>query len=218
MRKTFGRWLAAVQAYAAADDPRSDIAAKVAVVIVSNQPFYPLYLHAIAGAVAWPAWLTLFTTPFFAGVPWLARRRPFAGRALMVIVGTVNTVFCVKLFGQQSGVEVFLLPCALLAALLFRPDERIRSLPLLGLPFVSYLLLDPRLGQPVMRVGASDYASLLAINATSVGALTALIGLLAASRLGRVDPSAPGASATADNAANQVRAAPVDELSGGHLP
>ncbi|NPV22140.1 hypothetical protein [Bradyrhizobium aeschynomenes] len=183
MQRTFGRWMAAVQAYASAGDPQSDIAAKVALVIVSNQPLYPLYLHAIAGAAAWPAWLTLLTTPFFAAVPVLARRNPFAGRTLMVLTGTANTVFSVKLFGMQSGVELFLLPCTMLAALLFRPDERIRSLPLLALPFVSYLLIDSRLGAPVMRVADSQYASLVAINATSVGALTALIGILAAARM-----------------------------------
>jgi hypothetical protein len=183
MLKMLGRWVAAVQAYASADDPQSDIAAKVALVIVSNQPFYPLYLHAIAGTAAWPAWLTLLTTPLFASVPALARRKPFAGRALMVLTGTANTVFSVKLFGAQSGVELFLLPCALLAALLFRPDERIRSLPLLALPLVSYLLIDSRLGEPVMKVAASNHSSLVAINATSVGALTTLIGLLAATRM-----------------------------------
>ncbi|MGJ5175252.1 hypothetical protein ACQR16_10235 [Bradyrhizobium oligotrophicum] len=183
MRNIFGRWLAAIQAYASAGDPQSDIAAKVALVIVSNQPFYPLYLHALVGAAAWPAWLTLLTTPLFASVPVLARRNPFAGRALMVLTGTANTVFSVKLFGAQSGVELFLLPCALLGALLFRPAERLASLPLLGLPFVSYLLIDSRLGAPLMKVDASNYASLVAINATSVGALTALIGILAAARM-----------------------------------
>ena len=183
MGKLFGRWLAAVQAYASADDPQSDIAAKVALVIVSNQPFYPLYLHAIAGAAARPAWVTLLTTPFFAAVPVLARRNPFAGRALMVLAGTANTVFCVKLFGAQSGVELFLIPCALLGAMLFRPDERIRSLPLLALPFVCYLLIDSRLGEPVMRVAEASYVSLVSINAMSVAALTALIGLLAAARM-----------------------------------
>ncbi|MGC2781492.1 MAG: hypothetical protein WA418_38230 [Bradyrhizobium sp.] len=183
MRKMFGRWMAAAQAYASADDPPSDIAAKTALVIVFNQPFYPLYLHAIAGSAAWPAWLTLLTTPFFAAVPALARRNSFAGRALMVLTGTANTVFCVKLFGASSGVELFLLPCALLAALLFRPDERMRSLPLLALPFMSYLLIDSRLGDPVMKVADSDCASLVAINATSVGALTALIGTLASARM-----------------------------------
>jgi len=183
MREIFGRWLAAVQTYASAKDPQSDIAAKVALVIVSNQPFYPLYLHAIAGTAAWPAWLTLLTTPFFAAVPLLARQQPFAGRALMVLAGIANTVFSVKLLGAQSGVELFLIPCALLAALLFRPDERIRSLPLIALPFVAYLLIDPRLGDPLMRVAETDYVSLIAINAVSVGALSALIGLLAAARM-----------------------------------
>jgi hypothetical protein len=183
MGNVFGRWLAAMQAYASADDPQSDIAAKVALVIVSNQPFYPLYLHAVVGAAAWPAWLTLLTAPLFAGVPMLARRSPFAGRALMVLTGTANTVFSVKLFGAQSGVELFLIPCALLGALLFRPDERLISLPLLGLPFLSYLLIDSRLGAPLMQVADADYASLVAINATSVGALTALIGILAAARM-----------------------------------
>ncbi|MGY3449381.1 hypothetical protein [Bradyrhizobium sp. USDA 4353] len=183
MRNMFGRWLAAVQAYASADDPQSDIAAKVALVIVSNQPFYPLYLHAIAGTAAWPAWLTLLTTPLFASVPVLARRNPFAGRALMVLAGTLNTVFCVKLFGAHSGVELFLIPCALLGALLFRPDERLRSLPLLALPFASYLLIDSRLGAPVMQVADANYPSLISINAMSVAALTALIGLLAAARM-----------------------------------
>ncbi|MGJ4911299.1 hypothetical protein ACQR1H_26430 [Bradyrhizobium sp. HKCCYLRH2015] len=183
MGKTFGRWLAAVQAYASADDARSDIAAKVALVIVSNQPFYPLYLHAIVGRAAWPAWLTLLTTPLFATVPVLAKRQPFAGRALMVLAGTANTVFCVKLFGAQSGVELFLIPCVLLAALLFAPTERLRSLPLLALPFVCYLLIDSRLGEPVMSVVDLNYASLIAINAMSVGALSALIGVLAAARM-----------------------------------
>ncbi|MGJ4888339.1 hypothetical protein ACQR1Y_09105 [Bradyrhizobium sp. HKCCYLRH3099] len=179
----FRRWLAAVQAYATTDDPLSDIAAKVALVIVSNQPFYPLYLHAIAGTAAWPAWLTLLTLPLFAGVPVLARRDPFAGRALMVLTGTGNTVFSVKLFGIHSGVELFLIPCALLGALLFRPEERLQSLPLLGLPFVCYLVVDAHLGEPLMRVAETNYASLVSINAMSVGALTVLIGLLAAARM-----------------------------------
>ncbi|BAM93219.1 conserved membrane hypothetical protein [Bradyrhizobium oligotrophicum S58] len=183
MCNMFGHWLAAVQAYASADDPQSDIAAKVALVIVSNQPFYPLYLHAIAGPAAWPAWLTLLTTPFFAAVPALARRNPFAGRALMVMTGTANTLFGVKLFGTHSGVELFLIPCALLGALLFRPDERIRSLPLLTLPIMSYLLIDSRLGTAVMKVADTDYTSLIAINATSAGAVTVLIGMLAAARM-----------------------------------
>lgn len=173
----------AIGAYATVADPLGDVASRVALVVASNQPFYPLYLHGIAGSAAWPAWLTLATTPFFALVPAAARRHGLTGRVLMVLTGIVNTVFCVKLFGARSGVELFLLPCTLLAALLFRPHERRLSLLLLGLPFLAYLVLDPRLGAPVMQVPDEVYPTLVAINATSVGALTALIGLLVAGRL-----------------------------------
>jgi len=173
--------MSAVRAYAAGPDPRSRIAAQVALVITVNQPFYPLYLHAIAGTAAWPAWLTLITTPFFAAVPAVARWHSLTGRTLMIIAGVANTVFSVKLLGVRSGVELFLLPCALLAALLFRPSERWVSLPLMGLPFLFYLVLDSHLGDAIMQVSDSNYPSLVAVNATSVGCLTVLIGLLATS-------------------------------------
>ena len=101
-------------------DPLAKVAATVALVVASNQPFYPLYLHAIVGKQAWPAWLTLLTTPLFLAVPAVARRHPLAGRAMLPIVGIVNTVFCVKLIGLATAVELFLLPCILLAAILFR--------------------------------------------------------------------------------------------------
>ena len=46
------RVAAAIGAYAAHPDPRAAIANTVALVIVSNQPFYPLYLHwAVAPVV-----------------------------------------------------------------------------------------------------------------------------------------------------------------------
>ena len=105
-------------------DPLAKVAATVALVVASNQPFYPLYLHAIVGKQAWPAWLTLLTTPLFLAVPAVARRHSLAGRAMLPIVGVINTVLCVKLIGLATAVELFLLPCILLAAILFRTSER----------------------------------------------------------------------------------------------
>ncbi len=99
-------------------------AGTVAVIVASNQPFYPVYLHAIAGSAAWPAWLTLLSTPFFVAVPAVARRHSLAGRVLLPIAGVANTVLCVKLFGVASAVELFLFPRILLGAILFRPTER----------------------------------------------------------------------------------------------
>lgn len=187
MHHSVQRLLAWINGITATGDPRGDIAARIALVIVGNQPFYPLYLHAIVGASAWPAWLTLVTTPFFAAVPHVARRHPRAGRALLVVAGTANTVFCAKLFGLRSGVELFLLPCALLSALLFRAAERILGWSLLALPFLVYLVVDPRLGAAVMRVDDAAVPSLITVNATSVGALISLIGLLASGRMAEKD-------------------------------
>jgi hypothetical protein len=99
-------------------------AGTVAVVVAGNQPFYPL-LHAIAGIAAWPAWFTLLSTPLFVAVSAVARRHSVAGRALLPIAGVANTVLCVKLFGVASAVELFLFSCILLAAILFRPAERV---------------------------------------------------------------------------------------------
>jgi hypothetical protein len=178
MIKTIAAWIGS---YADHPEPRSALAGKVALVVASNQPFYPLYLHWIVGTAAWPAWFSLLSTPFFLAVPALAKRHSFAGRALLVLAGVGNTVFCVKLFGTLSGVELFLLPCALLGTVLFRPDERLKSAIVAALPFIVYLLVDADLGQPVMVT--SDYARLIALNGMSVAALIALIGLLCSTML-----------------------------------
>jgi hypothetical protein len=178
MIKTVAIWIGN---YADHPDPRASLACKVALVVASNQPFYPLYLHAIVGTAAWPAWLSLLSTPFFLAVPALAKRHSLAGRALLPLAGVGNTVFCVKLFGASSGVELFLIPCALLGTILFRPDDRLKTAIVAALPFVAYLFIDAHLGPPAMMT--SDYARLIALNGMSVAALIALIGLLCSTLL-----------------------------------
>ena len=159
-------------------DPLAKIAGTVALVVASNQPFYPLYLHWIVGGLAWPAWFTLLTTPLFAAVPAVAKRSPLAGRAMLPVVGTLNTVLCVKLIGMKTGVELFLLPCVLLAAILFRPSERSMMIPVLLVPFAAYLFIDGLLGAPLQVFAADSYDAIVAVHAFSVACLTALIGFL----------------------------------------
>jgi len=166
--------------YLSNPDPLAEFAGKVALIVAFNQPFYPLYLHAIVGSAAWPAWLTLLSTPLFVAVPYAARHHSIAGRALLPIAGVMNTILCVKLFGAASGVELFFIPCVLLAAIIFRSDERLVSVPLLGLPFASYLFGDSRLGEPLMT--CSGFPSIVALNGTSSASLVALVGLLFSSR------------------------------------
>ena len=172
-----------VRRYTDNPDPLAKVAGTVALVVASNQPFYPLYLYAIVGKQAWPAWLTLLTTPLFLAVPAVARRNPLAGRAMLPIVGVVNSVLCVKLIGLATAVELFLLPCVLLAAILFRTTERLTMIPVLLVPFAAYFLIDGRLGSPLQTFDAESYVSIIALHAVSVASLTALIGFLFASIL-----------------------------------
>jgi hypothetical protein len=170
------RMLTAFQNYKSNSDPLAALANTVALVVAGNQPFYPLYLHAIVGTSAWPAWITLITTPLFAAVPALARHSPLAGRAMLPLIGTANGILAVKLIGADTGVELFLLPCVLLAAILFRREERVVMLAVLAVPFAAYLLLDPAVGTPLATYSAGAYRSIISMHAFSVACLFALVG------------------------------------------
>jgi hypothetical protein len=162
-------------------DPLAHAAGMIALVVAVNQPFYPLYLYAIIGPAAHVAWLTLLSTPFFAAIPAVARRNSLAGRAMLPLVGVANTMLGVKLFGVGSAVELFLVPCILLAAILFRPRERAITVLVLLVPFASYIGSDRILGTPLEVFSADGYQSIVAVHAVSVASLTAFIGLLFAS-------------------------------------
>lgn len=179
----FSALIERVRRYGDNPDPMAKIAGTVALVVASNQPFYPLYLYAIVGKQAWPAWLTLLSTPLFLAVPAVARRHSLAGRAMLPIVGVANTVLSVKLIGLSTAVELFLLPCILLAAILFRTSERLTMVPVLLVPFVAYFMVDGRLGNPLQIFDAGSYASIVALHAVSVACLTAFVGLQFASIL-----------------------------------
>jgi len=172
--------LARLRAYKDHPDPPARVANTVALVVASNQPFYPLYLHAIVGVSAWPAWITLVTMPLFASIPAVARRNSLAGRAMLPIVGVVNGILATKLIGVATGVELFLLPCVLLATLLFRTTERAVMAIVLAWPFLAYFVLDKAIGAPMREFSADEYRSIIAMHAFSVASLLALIGLLCA--------------------------------------
>ena len=135
LRKLISR----LQEYVESPDPQTYAAGMIAIVVAGNQPFYPLYLYAAVGGEAWPAWLTLLSTPFFAAVPWIARRHSALGRALLPLIGVANTMLSVKLFGIASGAQLFLLPCVLLGALLFRSTERAVMALVLAVTFLAYI-------------------------------------------------------------------------------
>ena len=169
-------WMRRFTDYAAHPDPRTALANLVALLIASNQPFYPLYFYLLVGAPAWVTAVTFLSTPFFLAVPAVARRSALMGRVLLCVTGTLNSALCVWAFGAASGVALFYLPCILLGAILFRPEEKAAAAFCVGLPMAAYLVLQGRLGAPLHVFTAEEYSSLGSLHAVSVGALIALIG------------------------------------------
>lgn len=167
----------AVTAYAHSDDPLAAATNVVTLVVVGNQPFYPLYVWWFVGDDRWSSLLTFLSTPFFLVIPWIARRSSLAGRAMLPIVGALNSFFCAKVFGQASGVELFLCPCAMIAGMAFRPEERKVMLTTIGFCFVGFLLLHGRYGPAVHLFSDAEYARFVSMNAISVGALIGLVAM-----------------------------------------
>ena len=170
--------LARISAYASHDDPRAAAGNVVSLVVASNQPFYPLYLYFAVGPVIWPSFLTFLSTPFFLAVPAVARRWPAFGRALLPLTGIANTAIAVKAFGAASAVELFLLPCLALGALLFRPGERVWTWLVAVSAAAVYFALPGWSGPPLHDYSAGEYASFARLNAMSVATLTLFVGLL----------------------------------------
>jgi len=147
-------------------------------VVVANKPFYPVYVWWLTGLDAARASLwTLAAWPLFAALPWLARRSPLGARAGLPLVGAADSAFATYMFGEGSGVESFLVPCAMLAALSFRASEARISWALTSLVYIAFAAL--RLAAPA---GVSPLpGGLLNLNLFSAASLTAFIGLRFAS-------------------------------------
>lgn len=174
------RWLQTIRDYASSHDSRVSTANLIALSVVFNQPFYPLYLYLASERTAFPAIVTALSTPFFAAVPAVAKRNAWAGKVLLVLAGAGNTFLCAKAFGQASGVELFLIPCALLCLALFRRNEWRTAAVLLAAMGTSYILLNGRYGEALREFSAEEYRSIFFVNAVSVTSISILIVLLGA--------------------------------------
>jgi hypothetical protein len=177
---TVAGWL---RSYSAHPDRATAASNLVALIVAGNGPFYPLYTQALIGWGNLGAWLTMLASPFFALVPALSRRHSRAGRAALPLIGIVNTVWCSALLGSASAVELFLLPCIALTALLFRRDERWVALLLMGLAIGAQVWLTefPLIG--LMQLSASQAASLARLDVISVATLTGFVALTLANVL-----------------------------------
>jgi hypothetical protein len=168
---TFARRL---RDYAAHPDPLAATCNRIALLVAWNQPAYPLYLWWIVGGDWWVGCWTFLSTPFFASVPFVSRRHPLAGRVLLPLAGVGNGMLSAKAFGIASGVNLFLIPCALIVVLAFRRSEWRVALLLLGAVLFAWLGQEPH-GAPFGRFDAGQYAHFRRLNAYSVAALSIVV-------------------------------------------
>ncbi|MGU9981841.1 hypothetical protein ACJ4V0_17555 [Phreatobacter sp. HK31-P] len=164
--------------YAGHSDPRTAAANTVAMLVASNQPFYPLYLSWAVSPTIWPAFVTFLSTPLFLAVPALARRDSLLGRAGLLVAGIGNTLLCRFMFGASSGVDAFLMPCIVLAILLFRRHERRIGFAFAAACYGIYLLPDAWLGAPFHIYGPDEIAAFQRLNFLSAAGLTAVVALM----------------------------------------
>jgi hypothetical protein len=170
--------LARLRAYVAHEDPLVATANLVALVVASNLPFYPVYHLALIGWDGWPSLLEAPVGLIFFAIPWVSRRSSLIGRTLPPLVGTANTLFCMKIMGEASGNALFLVPCAMAAALSFRERERWIMLSLVWLPVAAFLLTIDRLGAPLQPFTDAEFATMLRLNAVSTGVFVGFLGML----------------------------------------
>jgi drug/metabolite transporter superfamily protein YnfA len=111
-------------AYVHSNDPLVAASNIVALVVAFNQPFYPPYVRWLVGDDHGASLVTFLSTPLFLAVPAVARLSSLAGHVLLPIVGILNTLMSTLAFGAASGVELFLCPCAMIAGMSLRQDER----------------------------------------------------------------------------------------------
>ncbi len=165
-------------AYAAHGDPAAQAVNVIALVLAWNGPLYPVYVLALAGRDALP-WgpLTMLVSPLFYAIPWLSRISSLGARAALPVVGAINTLWCMKLFGVASDVGLFLYPCIMLVALLYRFPERWLRMPLLGILLALEFVPGHVFGEPIVKLSADEAARLGALNAGSVAFLLGFIVL-----------------------------------------
>jgi hypothetical protein len=176
--------------YAAADDPLTRASNRLALILASNQPFYPLYVWFVTGEASPLLALTFVSTPFFVATPWISRRFPGVGKLWLPAIGALNTYFCAYVFGEASGVELFLAPCIIIAALSCRRSERAALCYYLAGVCAAFALLHGRYGSPLYETGQAQYSALLSLNAYSASILSVIAAWMF--RRARLEPDANG--------------------------
>jgi len=149
----------------------------VAWLIAANKPFYPLYVWYLAGDAFHVALGAALSLPFFAAIPFLARRSALAARIALPVVGTIDTFIETMLLGQVSGTELFFAPCIMLAVLSFHPEEKWWQRGVVAFVAAGFLLSRALAAAPPPAFGESYLSTLLNINIFAVASLMAFLAI-----------------------------------------
>jgi hypothetical protein len=157
------------------EQARASASVATAWIILANKPIYPLYVWWFAGEGVLASTATMLTAPLYVALILLARRSGFAARVALPLVGLADTLFETKLFGDASGTELFLAPCALLAALAFGDRDIRWSRGLALLVGAAFVVCHGRFGAPLHLWSAPALSRLASVNAYAVVSLSVFI-------------------------------------------
>lgn len=155
---------------------RTDAAVAVAWLIVANKPIFPLYVWWFVGTGTSASWLTALSAPAYLAVALHARRHPLASRVALPLIGALDTVFAAKLFGPASGVELFFVPCLLLAVVGFEPREGRWTKALLVVLFCAFVATHGCLGAAWGPWTPEDAGRLFEVVVFAVASLSIFVG------------------------------------------
>lgn len=143
--------------------------------VASNQPFYPFYIYFLVGNDGGVSFLTLLSTPFFLLIPHLSRNWPNASLASIPVLGLANGMLAMKALGIEAGIELFVLPCVLVALLV--PDRQSSRivLPAAASTVVLFWIQFVYQAVALHTFSAQEFVSLYRLNAFSVAGLTIYI-------------------------------------------
>lgn len=160
--------------YVDAPDSVTKASNRLVVVLLANQPTYPLLVGWVTGEWSIVLALTLVSTPLFCMVPWVSGRAAGLGRLAFPAIGALNTVFCTAVLGRGSGVEAFLVPCVVIASLTCPAGNR-RALGIaIVFLYVSFVVGRMLPFGPVIALSPEQLEALVSLNAFSAASFTAM--------------------------------------------
>ena len=167
------------QAYAAHPDPLVEAGNWVALIIGTHLPLWPVYVLWAVGWQGWPSSLaTIAYTPIFLVVPLVSRRSALLGRIFLILASVANTEFTRWVLGANTGTDLFFLPCAMLAAILFHRQERWLMVTFSMFPVAVWYLSRDFAPTGLYHYDLGSAQNLFLLNALSVGVLATSFGWL----------------------------------------